>query len=107
LVASFLINPEDTDGNGTPDRWFRDLNRDGTNDLMVELPSPAESTALDISNGGQVVGGSWLWTPTTPNGTTGNSTDLPLFARRSTTWVRSSAGQRLPANITSPCGGMV
>src|SRR5262249_32431154 len=31
---AFLITPEDTDGNGSPDRWFRDSNADGKNDLM-------------------------------------------------------------------------
>ena len=34
---AFLLTPEDTDGNGTPDRWFRDSNSDGKNDLMLDL----------------------------------------------------------------------
>ncbi len=59
----FLINPEDSDGDNTPDRWFRDLDADGANDLMVELPLGASG----INNLGQVIGydqGSYyLWTP--------------------------------------------
>jgi probable HAF family extracellular repeat protein len=34
---AFLITPEDTDENGIPDRWFRDSNADGANDLMIDL----------------------------------------------------------------------
>ncbi|MFO0954048.1 MAG: Calx-beta domain-containing protein [Isosphaeraceae bacterium] len=50
----FLLTPEDTDGNGTPDRWFRDANADGKNDLMLDLgPNTA---AEDVNNAGQVVG---------------------------------------------------
>jgi probable HAF family extracellular repeat protein len=72
----FLLTPEDTDADGAPDRWFRDVNADGANDLMAEIP-----VAGDINNRGQVVGGRYLWTPATPNGTAGTLTDLgPVFA---------------------------
>jgi probable HAF family extracellular repeat protein len=50
----FLLTPEDTDGNGVPDRWFRDSNRDGTNDLMLDL-GPG-TVPNDVNNAGQVVG---------------------------------------------------
>ena len=71
-----LICPEDIDGNGTPDRWFRDVDNDGANDLMVELPlSP-----VGMNNLGQVIGwvadACFVWTPTASNGTTGMLTDL-------------------------------
>ena len=32
-----LVNPEDTDGDGSPDLWFKDDNGDGYNDLMINL----------------------------------------------------------------------
>jgi probable HAF family extracellular repeat protein len=59
----FLLTPEDTDGNGVPDCWFRDSNSDGKNDLMLDLgPGPG---ANDVNNVGQVVGagigGAFLW----------------------------------------------
>lgn len=62
---AFMVTPEDTDGNGTPDRWFRDSNADGANDLMQNLGtlgggSPV-SYALDVNNLGQVVGMSQSW----------------------------------------------
>jgi probable HAF family extracellular repeat protein len=51
---AFLLTPEDTDGNGAPDRWFRDINSDGKNDLMLDLgPS---TMAYDVNNAGQDVG---------------------------------------------------
>jgi probable HAF family extracellular repeat protein len=53
----FLLTPEDTDGNGAPDRWFRDSNSDGKNDLMLDLGP--YSVANDVNNAGQVVGSSW------------------------------------------------
>jgi probable HAF family extracellular repeat protein len=51
---AFLLTPEDTDGNGAPDRWFRDSNSDGKNDLMLDL-GPG-TIANDVNNAGQVVG---------------------------------------------------
>ena len=53
-----MLTPEDTDGNGVPDRWFRDSNRDGKNDLMLDLGP--DSVANDVNNAGQVVGNSSL-----------------------------------------------
>ena len=55
----FLLTPEDTNGDGSPDRWFRDLDGDGANDLMSSLGLPAGATrtaATGIHNAGQVVG---------------------------------------------------
>lgn len=51
---AFLLTPEDTDGNGAADRWFRDSNCDGKNDLMRDLGS--NSVAEDVNNAGKVVG---------------------------------------------------
>jgi len=56
---AFLITPEDTDADGTPDRWYRDTNADGANDLMSDLGTLAGmqfSNALDINEAGQVIG---------------------------------------------------
>jgi probable HAF family extracellular repeat protein len=50
----FLLTPEDSDGNGVPDRWIRDSNGDGTNDLMLDLGQDRIPSALN--NAGQVVG---------------------------------------------------
>ena len=50
---AFLLTPEDTDGNGGPDRWFRDTNHDGKNDLMRSLGA---GVANAVNNAGQVVG---------------------------------------------------
>jgi probable HAF family extracellular repeat protein len=49
----YLLTPEDTDGNGAPDRWFRDGDSDGTNDLMLDL---GPISVADVNNAGQVVG---------------------------------------------------
>jgi probable HAF family extracellular repeat protein len=61
---AFLLTPEDTDGNGAPDLWFRDADADGSNDLMHDLGTlggnGAISNAQDVNNLGQVVGyASW------------------------------------------------
>jgi probable HAF family extracellular repeat protein len=58
--SAFLITPEDTDQDGSPDHWYRDNNQDGVNDLMVALPAFSETGngAWDINSSGQVVGSS-------------------------------------------------
>src|SRR5262249_26310002 len=72
VTRGFLITPEDTDGNGAPDLWYRDANGDSINDLMLDLGTfgGAQSYAADVNNLGQVIGsattnnGSWhqfLW----------------------------------------------
>jgi uncharacterized membrane protein len=50
----FVIIPEDTDGDGLPDTWFKDDDDDGSNDLQIYLGS--NSRAHDISDGGLIVG---------------------------------------------------
>ena len=84
---NFLLSPEDTNGDGTPDLWYRDTNNDGVNDLMVALGQwgIVFNHGSAINAGGQVVGlsgyFSFLWTPSEPNGSSGSteylgSTDL-------------------------------
>jgi hypothetical protein len=51
---SFVILPEDTDGDSQPDVWFTDTDGDGVNDLQIDLGSG--SMAEDISDGGRIVG---------------------------------------------------
>jgi probable HAF family extracellular repeat protein len=52
----FLITPQDTNGDGTPDRWFDpDPARPGVNRLMVQL-SPNIGIAYAINHWSEVVG---------------------------------------------------
>jgi len=71
----FVVTPEDTDDNGTPDLWFRDDDDDGVNDLMIrldllgggELPNSVPwygGSARDINDEGQVIGFSSIDDPT-------------------------------------------
>ncbi len=72
-TRAFLIIPEDTDNDGTPDTWFRDADGNGGNDLMIMLPLPRRATrssAQAINSVGQVVGQSW--TSQSPPGEPGN-----------------------------------
>lgn len=53
--------------------------------ILVTAPTTGLSEALGINDVGQVVGqedtvSPFVWTPNTPNGTTGSSQQLPLFA---------------------------
>jgi probable HAF family extracellular repeat protein len=55
---AFRITPEDTDGDASPDTWYRDDDADGINDLMVDL-GPLEDLStqgMDINNPGDTVG---------------------------------------------------
>jgi probable HAF family extracellular repeat protein len=84
---AFLLTPEDTDGNGAPDRWFRDLNADGANDLMTDLGVPAGGTysaGFGINNAGQVLVATYNY-DVVPNNKTflwdrGAFTELGMFA---------------------------
>ena len=42
---AFLVTPEDTDGDGTPDLWFRDTDHNGVNDLMTDLGSTTSTAS--------------------------------------------------------------
>jgi uncharacterized membrane protein len=57
--SGFLIRPEDTNQDGTPDLWVRDDDGNGLNDLLVLLPPLAGSTdssAAAINSGGLIAG---------------------------------------------------
>jgi probable HAF family extracellular repeat protein len=64
LKHAFLLTPEDMDGDGEPEGWFRDDDGDGANDLMIDLGTLnplKESGASDVNDAGQVIGSSWTW----------------------------------------------
>ncbi len=58
----FVVNPRDTNGDGTPDIWTADLDGDGVNDLMHDLGSLSTNTmandteAFAINDNGHVAG---------------------------------------------------
>jgi probable HAF family extracellular repeat protein len=39
-TTSFVVVPEDTNNDGNPDLWFKDLNGDGVNDLLFDVGRP-------------------------------------------------------------------
>lgn len=70
---AFLVTPEDTDGDGAPDRWSRDLDGDRRNDLMADLNAmilPQSGWTLvyayGINDRGQISG--WGFFGGFPNG---------------------------------------
>ncbi|MBI1917254.1 MAG: hypothetical protein HYS12_21320 [Planctomycetes bacterium] len=64
----FLVRPEDTNNDGKPDRWFRDSNGDGFNDLMINLTKLRTGNDFGgmagifaINDHGQMIGSSALY----------------------------------------------
>jgi len=55
---AFLVSPEDTDGDGRPDSWYRDSDQNGINDLMTDLGTLGGTTsaATAVNDAGQVAG---------------------------------------------------
>jgi len=55
---AFLLIPEDTDGDGEPDLWFRDDDGDGANDLMIDLGTlrGSQSWGAAMNDLGQIAG---------------------------------------------------
>jgi len=67
VLCAFLVVPEDIDDDGLPDLWYRDVDDDEINDLMVllnDLVDPAEGWdlfhAYAINDAGQIVGRDYL-----------------------------------------------
>ncbi len=70
---AFVIVPEDTDGDGAPDLWYRDDDSDGVNDLLHDLGrlffTPDGQGGLDhppifatdVNDSGVVVGYTWYY----------------------------------------------
>jgi probable HAF family extracellular repeat protein len=57
INQAHLLTPEDTDYDGEPDTWFKDVDGDGINDLAESLGSlGGSSVAYDLNEQGQVVG---------------------------------------------------
>jgi hypothetical protein len=54
FLDGFVLLPEDSNGDGEPDVWFRDHDGDGVNDLQIGLAG--EGHANDISDSGRIVG---------------------------------------------------
>jgi probable HAF family extracellular repeat protein len=55
---AFVVTPVDTDADGVPDLWFRDLDADGDNDLMADIGTlgGTNSWGRGINNSSQIVG---------------------------------------------------
>ncbi len=75
-VQAFLLNPRDTNGDGSPDTWFADAvnngtgtpGSDGQNDLIVGLgnfPGSQSGGATAVNDLGLVVGSCHLYDPVT------------------------------------------
>lgn len=83
LLQPFVIIPQDADGDGNPDTWFRDADGDGTNDLAHELAKPKGKGAWanGLNSGGLVVGrtefDATVWTVTPDGGSKGSSLATP------------------------------
>jgi probable HAF family extracellular repeat protein len=55
--TAFLVTPEDSNGDGSPDLWYRDSNGDGLNDLGQDIGTLVESeVAHGINDLGEAVG---------------------------------------------------
>ena len=79
-AGTFLINPEDTNADGVPDRRYRDADNNGSNDLMTIIEG---GRGVDVNEHGQVLlqlqDYAVLWTPNTPNGTSGSEIFLDPY----------------------------
>jgi len=103
----YVIIPEDTDGDGEPDRWYRDEEDrhgnpvpDGINDLMTILDTLGRThcRAYGINDHGQVVGRCWgdehafLRLPEPAYGLSAGMHDLNNLVPPDSGWVLSAAG---------------
>jgi len=87
-----IVIPEDTNGDGLPDQWYRDSNADGLNDLEVNLGLPPPNNGADgnfrglseaINDHGQVLTAVWKdideWCVVTPRDVNGDG-ELEWFS---------------------------
>jgi hypothetical protein len=82
-LQPFVIIPQDADGDGAADTWFRDADGDGVNDLAHELTKPKGKGAWanGLNSGGVVVGrtdyDATVWTVTADGGSKAGSLGSP------------------------------
>ncbi len=105
-VHGFVVIPEDTNGDGRPDRWYRDNDANGINDLMTDLNAVALAAtkwsireARDINNSGEIAGwGSF-------KGGDGNSARQAFFMRIATAEEIETLTPPADDSSETPAGG--